>query len=305
MLSGHIERYIRLRRAAGYKLDEAARSMRAFARFAAAKGDVSLKAATAVEWASSGCTPNHRGRRLSHLVRLGHFLHAEDPAHEVPPAGLFIRSMVRPSPYIYTSEELARILETAGRLRRSKLTPLRAELYQMLFGLIAATGLRISEALRLRFDDILPGGVLRIRNTKFNKSRLVPLHASVVAVLNKYVAMRRRIRTRDPHLFVREHGKPMEPRTVEATFRRVLTLAGIAPERQRRPRLHDLRHTFATRVLQQCGVQPEAIARHFVALSTYLGHSKVAHTYWYLEATPDLMVDIAALAEAFVAKEAA
>lgn len=305
MLSGDIERYIRLRRAAGYKLDEAARNVRAYARFATAKGDTHLKATSAIEWAACACSPNQRGRRLSHLVLLGKFLRAEDLAHEIPRSGLFVRSMARPSPYIYTPEELALLLETAGQLRRSKLTPLRPQLYQMLFGLIAATGLRASEALRLRFDDILTGGVLRIRKTKFNKSRLAPMHASVTAALDRYLALRRRLKTRDPHLFVGQGGKPIGLRTVEGTFARILKLAGIASERQRRPRIHDLRHTFATRVLQQCSTQPQAIARHFVTLSTYLGHSKVAHTYWYLEATPDLMGDIAALAEAFVAREAA
>ena len=174
-----------------------------------------------------------------------------------------------------------------------------------MFGLIAARGLRVSEALRLRFDDVLPGTVLCIRKTKFNKNRLVPLHPTVAAALGRYLVLRRRINTRALHLFLSGDGKQMRLQSVDWTFAVVLKRAGIAPDRSRRPRIHDLRHTFATRVLQQCGAQPAAVARHFVALSNYLGHAHIRHTYWYLEATPDLMGDIAALAEALVAGRSA
>ena len=301
MLKRAVERYIGLRHATGFKFEKPARLLRSFAEFAVAKGDTHVKTITAVEWAASGCTPGQRGIRLRAVVRFAQHLKAEDPAHEIPPAGVFVVPSNRPTPYIYTPDEIARIIEAAGQLRRSVITPLRAELYQTLFGLIAATGLRVGEALRLRFDDLLPGGILRIRNTKFAKSRLVPLHPTVVAALDQYLSLRRRINTRNPHLFLGGGAKPLHFRCVQSTFIVLLKRAGIAPDRSRRPRIHDLRHTFATRALQQCGAQPETVARHFVALSTYLGHSAVAHTYWYLEVTPDLMGDIAARAEAFVA----
>lgn len=301
MLKRAVERYIGLRHATGFKFESEARALRHFADFAGAKGDTHVTAATALEWATNGPTPGQRGRRLGQVTGLAKYLKAEDPAHEIPPAGVFTVARNRPSPYIYSPGEIARILETAGQLRRSKITPLRAELYQTLFGLIAATGLRLGEGLRLRFDDLLPDGVLRIRKTKFAKTRLVPMHPTVAAALNRYLVLRRRINTRNAHLFLGGGLKPMSMKAVEVTFAAILKRAGIAEGRSRRPRIHDLRHTFATRVLQQCGAQPDTVARHFVALSTYLGHGHVAHTYWYLEATPELIGDVAARAEAFVA----
>jgi len=305
MLKRDVERYIGLRHAMGFKFEREAGNLRSFARFATARGDTHVKAATAIDWAATGCSVDQRARRLGQVVRLAEHLKAEVPLHELPPARAFVSQRTRPSPYIYSAEEIARILEAASQLRRSKLTPLRAELYQTLFGLIAATGLRVSEALRLRFDDVLPGAVLRIRKTKFNKSRLVPLHPTVAVALERYLALRRRVNTRALHLFLGNGGKQLTLQSVDWTFAVVLRRAGIVPERTRRPRVHDLRHTFATRVLQQCGTRPEAVARHFVALSTYLGHAHIRHTYWYLEATPELMGHIAELAEALVAGRSA
>lgn len=301
MLKRAVERYIGLRRATGFKFDHPAQELRRFAEFATAKGDTHVKTITAIEWAASGCSPGQRGRHLHTVVRFAQYIKAEDPAHEIPPMGAFVIPSNRPTPYIYTPDEIARILDAAGQLRRSVITPLRAELYQTLFGLIAATGLRLGEALRLCFDDVLPGGILRIHKTKFAKSRLVPLHPTVVMALERYLVLRRQMKTRNPHLFLGGGTKPLHYRCAEDTFIVLLKRAGIAPDRSRRPRIHDLRHTFATHVLQQCGAQPDTVAKHFVALSTYLGHSDVAHTYWYLEATPELMGDIAARAEAFVA----
>ena len=305
MLIDDIEQYIALRRSLGFKLQKPARQLRSFARFATERGERHIRAATAVEWAAAAPTPGARHRWLGYVARLARFLRAENPAHEIPPEKFFAVPKSRPVPYIYTREELARILETAGQLRRQRPNPMRRQLYVMLFGLIAATGLRVSEALRLKLGDVLPGGVLHIRETKFNKSRLVPLHKSVVEALERYLDMRRRCAGSDDHLFLSTKGTALAYTAVNYTFRCVLQLANIAPGRTRRPRIHDLRHSFATRVLEQCGMERDAVARHFVALATYMGHADIAHTYWYLQATPELMTDIAAAAEALVAREAA
>jgi integrase/recombinase XerD len=304
VLTDDIERYIALRRSLGFKLQKPSRYLRSFARFATDNGERHIRATTAVAWAASASTRNSRHCRLCYVVQLARFLRAEDPAHEIPPANLFATQRPRPAPYIYTREELARILETAGQLRRQKPNPLRRQIYVTLFGLIAATGLRISEALGLMLGDMLPGGVLHVRQTKFNKSRLVPLHKSVVEALERYLDMRRRFAGSDDHLFLSVKGTALSHSAVYCTFRRVLRLANIAPGRTRRPRIHDLRHTFATRALEQCGTHRDAVARHFVALATYMGHAHIAHTYWYLEATPELMTDIAAAAEALIARSA-
>lgn len=304
MLIDDVERYIALRRSLGFQLRKPARHLQAFARIAAAKGETHIRTATVIEWAAAGPTLEARNRRISDVARFARFLRAEDDKHEVPPTGLLATPKVRPPPYIYRPEELARILEAAGRLRVLRPNPLRRQTYVVLFGLIAATGLRVSEALNLRLGDVLSGGVLQIRETKFYKSRFVPLHATVVEVLDRYLDLRRRFAGSDDHLFLSMEGGALAYSTARCAFLRILKLANIAPGRVRRPRIHDLRHSFATRVLEQCGTRRDEVARHFVALSTYLGHADIAHTYWYLEATPELMTDIAAAAETLVTEAA-
>jgi len=173
----------------------------------------------------------------------------------------------------------------------------------MLFGLIAATGLRISEALNLKMSDLLPDGVLHIRETKFTKNRLVPLHPSVVEALDTYLLIRQRFAGISDHVFLSVGGAQLGYGTARAAFLVILRKTGIGKGRLRPPRIHDLRHSFATHVLEQCGTRREDVARDFVALSTYLGHSNIKYTYWYLEATPNLMMDISAAAEAFAAGE--
>lgn len=171
-------------------------------------------------------------------------------------------------------------------------------MYTTLIGLIAATGLRVSEALDLRFSDVLPDGVLQIRRTKFGKSRLVPLHPTAATALSRYLEVRRQLAVTDDHLSLSAGNRRIGSSMVEYTFRRIRHLAGIAPARTRPPRIHDLRHTVATRALEQCPTGRAAVARHFVALATYLGHSDIKYTYWYLEATPELMTGLATAAEA-------
>ncbi len=299
MLTTHVDRYLSLRQALGFKLSKAARHLHAFAGFAVAKGDTHIVASTAVDWAAEAPSPNARHNRLRDVVHLARFLHAEDRAHEVPPSALFPAPKVRPLPYIYTSDELAQIIEAAGRLRQTY--PLRREVYATLLGLIAATGLRISEALNLRFGDLQPDGVLLIRRTKFGKRRLVPLHPTVADALDRYLERRCKLPVVDDHVFLSVKNRRLPGRTVNDTFRRIVRLADVARDRTRPCRIHDLRHTFATRSLEQCSTCRESVSRHVVALATYLGHTDIVHTYWYLEATPELMTDIAAAAEALIA----
>jgi integrase len=285
----------------GFKLHDAAKQLRAFTAFATASGDTHVRASTAVAWAAQASSPNARHIRLRNVRHVARFLHVEDPVHEVPPANLFHSPQVRSLPYIYAPEEVRQIVRAAGRLRRTY--TLRREVYTTLLGLIAATGLRISEALDLRVSDVLPDGILRIRHTKFGKTRLVPLHPTALAALRAYLEVRLRSPATDDHVFLSRHNRRIASSTVNGTFRRVLRLARITPTPRRWPRIHDVRHTFATRALEQCSTQRAAVARHFVALATYLGHADIANTYWYLEATPELLRDISAAAEALVAEE--
>ncbi len=311
MLTAHVERYISLRQALGFKLRNVARHLRAFAHYAEARGDTRIRSSTAVDWAAQAPSPGARQERLRHVANLARFLHAEDPAHEVPPPAVFHAPARRTLPHIYTPDQLAQIVAAASRLRKTYV--LRQQTYATLFGLIAATGLRLSEALGLRSCDVLPGGVLRIERTKFGKSRLVPLHPTTEAALGRYLDERRQLAVADDHVFLSAGRRRIGVSMADYTFpgerlrstRRVLRLAGIATGRGRACRIHDLRHTFATRALEQCSTRREAVARHFVALATYMGHTDIAHTYWYLEATPELMTDIAAAGEALVNGEGA
>lgn len=300
MLSREVQRYMALRRSLGYRLLETERYLQAFAKFAELAGDRHVRAARALEWASMASTPLMRGIQLRTVGLFASFLRAEDPAHEVPPTGLFPTRLKRQAPYIYSRDEVARLIEAAGRLHRTY--PLRRETYAVLVGLIASTGLRISEALDLKFDDVEPDvGALVIREGKFGKARRVPLHPTVSEVLGHYIVVRRKIWADDRHLFLSASKRRIGRSMANYTFRTIAKLAGIETGRARPCRIHDLRHTFATRSLEACSADRGSVAEHFVALSTYMGHTDIKHTYWYFEATPELMEGMARAAEALMA----
>jgi integrase/recombinase XerD len=246
MLITHAERYISLRQTLGFKLKDLSGNLNAFARFAGDRGDTHIRVATAVDWATEASSPHARYIRLRDVARLARFLHAEDPIHEVP-TNPFYAPTRRRLPYIYTPAEIVQLLEGATRLRRSY--PFRRQVYRTLLGLIAVTGLRISEALDLRFCDVLPDGVLQIRRTKFGKSRLIPLHPTAVKALDEYLEQRRRLAITDDHVFLSAGNRRISSGMVEYTFRRIRRLAGIAPSRTRPPRIHDLRHYAPSRTM--------------------------------------------------------
>jgi integrase/recombinase XerD len=168
-----------------------------------------------------------------------------------------------------------------------------------LISLLAATGLRISEALHLIISDITPDGLL-IRKAKFQKTRLVPLHQTAVSGLRQYLEQRQRMRCGGDHVFVSNSGLPLVYSHVQGVFRKLLKIAELIPSQGRIPRLHDFRHTFAVRALEASPTGRQRIGRHMVALATYLGHVNIDATYWYLQSTPDLLTDIAAASETFV-----
>lgn len=176
---------------------------------------------------------------------------------------------------------------------------LRRKTYSTLFALLACTGLRVSEAIKLRFEDITPDGLV-IRCSKFRKSRLVPLHETAKAGIERYLEKRRPYAPFDDHVFISLRRKPLLIEDVETAFQTAVDKLGL----QRAPGLprvtpHSLRHTFAVRALETCPDDRDHITKHMLALSTYLGHGKVSHTYWYLEAVPDLMKNIAQRCESF------
>jgi len=176
---------------------------------------------------------------------------------------------------------------------------LEPQAYTTLIGLLAATGLRISEALSLQFSDVTPSGLL-IRKTKFQKTRLVPLHETTVAGLRRYLTRRRRMPSGAEQVFISNSGQPLAYPAVHHVFRLLLKAANLLPSRGRAPRLHELRHTFAVRALESSPSGRQRIGQHMVALATYLGHVNIDATYWYLETTPDLLREIAAAGESFL-----
>jgi integrase/recombinase XerD len=298
MLMHAVDAYLAVRRAAGFALTTIEGYLRQFARFADARGETHVVTSTAIAWASLAPSEAQRAYRLHTVRRFARFMHAEDPRHELPPAEVFRGRRQRPTPYIFREDELQQLLVSASQL--DPVGSLRPQTYQTLFGLLAVTGMRVSEARNLHLQDVTADGLL-IRATKFQKSRLLPLHATTRAALDQYLAQRRHVAGLDAHLFVTRRGGPLSRTVITQTFHQVLTAAGIPHgSGQRRPRLIDLRHTFAVRALEASPETREAIGRHTLALTTYMGHTCVASTYWYLESTPQLMADIAKSCAAFI-----
>jgi len=295
MLSRAVEAYLAIRRAAGFALRCEGFHLKSFAAFSEARKQRYVSADIAIEWAGSSPSLPQRARRLGIIIRFARYLRAEDPRHDVPPAVFGTGRFSRPTPYILTKQQIQRLVVAASQSRYR----ICGATYSTLVSLLTCTGLRVSEAIQLRFDDITPDGLV-IRRTKFRKSRLVPLHETAQARLQRYLQQRRPWAPYHDHVFVSLRRKPLQLQDVDKAFRTAVKRAALPPgPRGVRPTPHGLRHAFAVRALQTCPDGRDAITKHMLALSTYLGHSKVAHTYWYLEAVPDLMRDIADRAEQF------
>ena len=208
-------------------------------------------------------------------------------AAEVPPPGVFPARRHRPTPYLWSQTDICRLLEGARALH----SPVRAATHETLYGLLAASGMRIGEAVALQRDDVdLRTGVITIRHAKFDRSRLVPLHPTTTAALRRYTAERDRLypRPRSTAFFVSSAGTGLDRSGVGETFRKITIAIGVRTATVH-PRIHDLRHSFAVQTLigwQQAGL---GVDEHLGTLSTYLGHVSPADTYWYLSASPELM----------------
>jgi integrase len=219
----------------------------------------------------------------------------EGHGHELPSPDTFGPRPLQRSPYIFAPESIRALLDAAASLGPPG--SLRPKTYATLFGLLSCTGLRISEALALRPEDFSADGLV-IRCTKFHKSRLVPLHASCSRALERYLVSRRRHACSHTAMFLTERSSGLRYTTVVATFLQLVRGMGIHPGAGKQgPRIHDLRHSFAVRSLEQCTGDRKAVARHMLALSTYLGHGRLSNTYWYLQATPRLLADVARRSE--------
>jgi integrase/recombinase XerD len=303
MLSAAVDSYLADRRAAGFQLNDQEGILRDFTRFASARGDAFVRSRTVLAWvrARPG-SPLRSCVRLRTVVHLARYLHAEDDRHEVPPAEAFGRHRPRRRPpFLFTPPQVAALVREAASLGPE--TSLQPRVYSTLFGLLACTGLRISEALDLRLEDVTSEGLV-IRNTKFGKSRLLALHPSTRRALDHYLERRGQEAGACPYVFVSAKGRQLHATTVRGVFRRLVESLDIAaPNDDPRPRLHDLRFYFANQVMTNLPDDHRGISRHMVALTTYLGHSDVRNSYWYLEASPKLLSRIAESCESFVEGE--
>jgi len=304
MLHEDIRRYVEFQRAMGLKFKLQAGLLDHFAAFAEPRGDRWVRTQTVLRWAKQAPSPAQRRQRLLVVRRFALQMQAEDDRYEVPPALAFGKvRRERRMPHIYSGGEICRLLQEASRL-----TPrdsIRPATYVTLFALIAATGLRISEALALERSD-LTDTALVVRNTKFRKSRLVPLHPTARQGLERYLARRQQVARSDPAFFVSHQGSRPRYSTVYAVFLEILRAARLrAGPGTPGPCIHDLRHTFAVRALERCAGGDEEVARHILALSTYLGHAHPSDTYWYLQATPKLLARIGERAESLFLEEMA
>ena len=287
-----LEEYLTVRRVLGFKLQVTGRLLHNFVRFAESEGAAFITTELALRWATQPkCQPAQWANRLGVLRCFARYRSAADARTEIPAEGLLPHRRRRKMPYLYRDEEVAQLLLTAKQLASPM--GLRAATYSTLFGLVSATGMRISEPLALDRQDVdLTMGIITVRQTKFGKSRLVPVHSSTQEVLNHYANLRDRIfpQPKTQSFLVSERGTRLKYGSARWTFVKLSHQIGLrGPGDHRGPRLHDLRHRFVIQTLLQLYRAGADVERHMPALTTYLGHGHVADTYWYLSATPELL----------------
>lgn len=289
-----VETYLAYRRRHGFKLTIDETRLRSFARFADEIGtEVHLTVALATAWAQVTQRPSKFtwARRIEVLRGFARFCLREDPATEIPPRGLFGPGHRRLVPHIYTEAELSALLDATNGL-----TPehgLRPATCRCVFGLLAACGLRISEALALTNADVdIDAGVLCIREAKFHQQRLVPMHPSVTKSMSAYARWRDRLVPRPAcdRFFLRDDGHSANQSGILYALQTLCQQLGWQPRGDYpHHRLHDLRHTFIVRSTLRFYEQGVDVDRAVLALSTYVGHAKVSDTYWYFTGIPELM----------------
>jgi integrase len=296
-LQARLTAYVAARRVLGTRLEEPAKTLRHFVRFLTRKKARFITVALALEWSqqSQGVQRATWARKLSMVRQFARWLSATEPRHQVPPPRLLDVRHRRGKPYIYSDQEIARLMAEAARLKwRSRINALTLH---TLIGLLAATGLRPGEAAALEIGDVdLQAGVLIVRESKFGKSRQVPIHASTVAALKHYAREREQLLGHpiSRRFLVSGRGTALDMGTVRCWFCKVSRACGLRKAAEggrsgRGPRLQDLRHTFATRRLVEWYLAGCDVNVQMPKLATYLGHSSVECTYWYIEAVPELL----------------
>ncbi len=285
-----VEEYLAMRRSLGYKLQGDGRMLLDFADRLDNSGQTTVTVTAALAWAteSKNASANHWHHRLGVVRCSARHLNALDPTCEIPPVGLLVARPYRPTPYLYSPDEIAALVHAAGTIS----APLHAATVQTVISVIAASGLRVGEALGLDRGDVdLDTAALRVTG-KNDQTRMVALHPTTAAMLAGYATRRDQLRpgATSPSFFITTTGHRVQQHGVQATFAKLLILADIdTPPGRRRPRIHDLRHTFAVNTLigwYRDGVDVQA---RLPVLSTFLGHTSPEATYWYLQAAPRLL----------------
>jgi integrase/recombinase XerD len=299
-LRGALEDYLALRRSLGFKLERPGQLLADFAGYLDASGAATVTTELALAWATmpADADPAWWRARLAAIRPFARYLAAFIPGTEVPPAGLLPGPVSRRAvPYLYSAAETTALVDAAGTIR----SPLRAATYQTLIALLAVTGMRAGEAIRLdRADTSLTAGLVTIRESKFGKSRQLPLHPTTTAALESYAALRdaRHPRPATPAFFVSLTGTRLIYKNVHYTYHQLAASAGLAPRSSRcRPRIHDLRHSFAVATLLSWYQDGGDVAARLPLLSAWLGHADPGSTYWYLTGTPELLALAAARLE--------
>jgi len=296
-MSDHVAHYIVAQKTLGYRYDHNESVLKSFARFAQARGEYFVRSQSAIKWATRTRSASQplQARKLRIVCAFAKWMNVNDSRHQIPPHDVLGPSTFpRRPPHLISIGNIHRLLDAAlGLGPTGTIAPVT---WYHLIGLVATTGMRISEALALTLDDFTSDGLI-IRNSKFGKSRLIALHSSTWETLSRYLQVRCKEPTSDRHLFVIATGRPPSVRYAHSTFRALAEKIGIRKiGASRGPTFHSMRHGFAIRSLQALESEADA-SRHMLALATYLGHAQVSNTYWYLQATPELLSGIAQTTE--------
>lgn len=293
LLLNEMNAYLALRRGLGFKLTTHECTLRTFVVFMQERAADFVTTSLALEWAQQPrhASQAHRAKRLGMVRDFARYLSARDPRTQVPPQDLLPGRTRRPQPYIYSDAQILQMVQEAAALEPRD--GLRPSTYGTLLGLLAVTGMRVGETIALKDADVdLRQGLLTVRQSKFNKTRILPVHHSTRESLRAYAQVRDKlvpVRATD-RFFVSNRGTSLEASVVRRAFIHISRSIGLrTPADHRGPRMHDLRHTFAVRTLtdwHRAGIDPE---QRMPLLSAYLGHTKVSDTYWYLTAVPELL----------------
>jgi integrase len=292
-----VQEYLRMRRDLGFSLHDAGKGLLDFVAFMEQQRASSITQALALAWAQqpTNVQPAHWAQRLSFVRGFARYRSATDPRTQIPAPGLLPFRPQRARPYLYSEAEIRSLLRAARTMPcRFERGQLRPWVYYCLFGLLSVSGLRLGEARNLELHDVdLKAAVLTIRHTKFGKSRLVPLHASTCQVLADYLRRRQRHWGQRPvssFVFVSSEGHRLDSGDIHRTFYALCRQIGLRGATDRHgPRLHDMRHRFATHTLVRWYRSQHDPERKLPILSAYLGHVHVADTQWYLSSSPELM----------------